>query len=87
MVSLVKYLPLQSESLSALLFTAILTVHLTSVFDALTLDTRLNKTFVFSGVFFRYKFISSGTLKKNQLFVKTLVVVSEISSRRKSLYP
>ena len=52
MVSLVKYLPLQSGSLSARLFSAILTVHLTSAFDALTLDTRLNKTFVFSGVFF-----------------------------------
>jgi len=40
MASLVKYLPLQSESLSTVLFTVILTVHLTSLFDALTLDTR-----------------------------------------------
>jgi hypothetical protein len=63
MVSLVKYLPLQSESLSTLLFIVILTVHLISLFDALT---RLNKTFNFSVFFYlMYNSISSGTLKES----------------------
>jgi len=52
MVSLVKYLRLQSESLWTLLFMVILTAHLTSLFDALSLDTRLNKTFIFSVFFY-----------------------------------
>jgi hypothetical protein len=52
MVSLMKYIPLQSESLSTLLFMVILTIHLIPLFDALTLDTRLHKTFGFSVFFY-----------------------------------
>jgi len=54
MVRLMKYeyIPLQSESLSTLLFMVILTIHLTSVFDALILNTRLHKTFGFYVFFF-----------------------------------